>query len=178
MVDIRSNAINILVDQFDQISIDETTKLLTKLMMKWFSNINNIKNAHPLIESFQETISYINNENESNELHEIEIIDKLPIYCFGYIYQTYQTSFILPKEDDITMLWISTIPNFKYFRTNFTIEYNKLTNEFCINDRTSFELNWYMHPLYSYIIYQLKTSHIELLNNACTDIEMQLLNMK
>lgn len=136
--------------------------------MEWFSTASNIKNSHPFVTKFEETI-------ESGDRHVVHVTDAIPLCCgCATSNQSFVTSFVAPREDTTHLLWTSTIPHFQRYSTIFSIEYNDADDTYAILDSVEYSLQWYVIPLQWYILSQITVSHQQILNAACDCIERQL----
>jgi len=142
--------------------------ILTRYLLEWFSNSSNIKNSHPLVTKFEETI-------ERGDLHVVHVTDKLPLCCGCVSFnQSFVTSFVAPRKEDTSVLWTSTIPHFQRYSTTFSIEYDDADDTYAILDSVEYALQWYMIPLQWYVLSQITASHQHLLDTARDCIERQL----
>jgi len=142
--------------------------LLTQYTMEWFSTASNIKNSHPFVTKFDETI-------EGGDRHVVHVTDSIPICC-GCVTssQSFVTSYVTPREDTTSLLWTSTIPHFQRYSTIFSIEHNNDEDTYAILDSVEYSLQWYVIPLQWYIRSQITTSHQHILDTACDCIGRQL----
>lgn len=142
--------------------------ILTQYTMEWFSTASNIKNSHPFVTKFDETI-------ESGDRHVVHVTEEIPLCC-GYttFNQSFITSFVTPREDTTSLLWTGTIPHFQRYSTIFSIEHKKADDAYVILDSVEYSLQWYVIPLQWYILSQITTSHQQILDAACDCIERRL----